>query len=207
LKLKVSREPKVSALLRIFAGTCSLLWLVGILACGLDRVCNCAGLEGACAAHASPVHEREALSTQETEHSHEAEHHHNAEERQHATTFHHDGAAQDDHGCRGNRCGDQKRCCSTIQSLTVTPTPFVIEVVSQPALPISPLCVAREHTLTVPSTEALRQAKPRDWVFTPEVCLGPASHSLAPPALPDLNGALAAALAPVSNHPPVPCLA
>lgn len=29
----------------------------------------------------------------------------------------------------------------------------------------------------------LRQATPRDWVFTPEVSLGPAFHSLAPPAL------------------------
>ena len=28
-----------------------------------------------------------------------------------------------------------------------------------------------------------RQATPRDWVFTPEVCLGPAFRSLAPPAL------------------------
>ena len=26
-----------------------------------------------------------------------------------------------------------------------------------------------------------RQAKARDWVFTPEVCLGPAFRSLAPP--------------------------
>ena len=26
-----------------------------------------------------------------------------------------------------------------------------------------------------------RQARPRDWVFTPEVCLGPAFRSLAPP--------------------------
>lgn len=28
-----------------------------------------------------------------------------------------------------------------------------------------------------------RQAKPRDWVFTPEVCLGPAFRSLAPPVV------------------------
>ncbi len=27
-----------------------------------------------------------------------------------------------------------------------------------------------------------RQASPRDWVFTPEVCLGPAFRALAPPA-------------------------
>ena len=30
---------------------------------------------------------------------------------------------------------------------------------------------------------SFRQAKPRDWVLTPEVCLGPALRSLAPPSL------------------------
>jgi len=32
-----------------------------------------------------------------------------------------------------------------------------------------------------PTSSFSRQAKARDWVFTPEVCLGPAFRSLAPP--------------------------
>jgi hypothetical protein len=43
------------------------------------------------------------------------------------------------------------------------------------------LSLAREYVLTAPPSTALCQVKPRDWVFTPEVCLGPAFHSLAPP--------------------------
>ena len=43
--------------------------------------------------------------------------------------------------------------------------------------------IARFLDTTQPEREAFisRQARPRDWVFTPEVCLGPAFHSLAPP--------------------------
>jgi hypothetical protein len=74
------------------------------------------------------------------------------------------------------------RCCSTIQALVVTPTLIVIaRPVTTPALIISLLWAAREHEFTAPATEAMRQARPRDWVFTPELCLGPALHSLAPP--------------------------
>ena len=36
-------------------------------------------------------------------------------------------------------------------------------------------------TLTQPETLIRRQPPDRDWTFTPEVCLGPAFHSLAPP--------------------------
>jgi hypothetical protein len=98
-------------------------------------------------------------------------------------SHHHDGAAQDDNGCERKKCDDENCCCSTIRALVVTPTPIVVaKPASQPVLLIFLLDVAREYALTARSTETLRQAKPRDWVFTPEVCLGPAFHSLAPPA-------------------------
>jgi hypothetical protein len=179
--MKVSPQPRVSALLRIFAGTCALLWLVGIAVWGMERVCNCAGHEGACAAHASPVHEHDAVSAHEQGHSPDAEPHHDAEVCQDATASdHHDGAApQPCAGKNGCKCG-----CSTIQALTMTMTPVVIpKTVSQPVLNISLLCAARQHVFAAPPSETLRRAKPRDWVFTPEVCLGPAFHSLAPPSL------------------------
>jgi hypothetical protein len=58
---------------------------------------------------------------------------------------------------------------------------------SYPAL--EPLYTLPVFGLTLDSTDAafdesFRQPKPRDWVFTPEVCLGPAFRSLAPPSLP-----------------------
>jgi hypothetical protein len=139
-----------------------LLWFVGIAVCGMGRVCTCADHEGDCAVHASPVHE------------------HDAEMHQHATASHHDGVApQPCAGKNGCKCG-----CSTIQALITTMTPVVIpKTVSQPVLNISLLCATRQHVFAAPPSETLRRAKPRDWVFTPEVCLGPAFHSLAPPCL------------------------
>jgi hypothetical protein len=178
--MKVSRQPKVSALLRIFAGTCALLWFAGIAVCGVGRICDCADHEGACAVHAGPVQEHDAVSPHEQGHSHDAEHHHDAKVHQHATASHdHDGAAP-------QPCADKNDCkcgCSTIQALITTITPIVIpKTVSQPVFNISVLCEAPQHVFASPSSETLRRAKPRDWVFTPEVCLGPAFHSLAPPA-------------------------
>jgi hypothetical protein len=64
-----------------------------------------------------------------------------------------------------------------------TPSAVVIsKTVSQPVLIISLRCKAREHVFAAPPSETLRRGKPRDWVFTPVVCLGPAFRSLAPPA-------------------------
>ncbi|MEO8427329.1 MAG: hypothetical protein ABI651_09485 [Verrucomicrobiota bacterium] len=55
----------------------------------------------------------------------------------------------------------------------------------QPHLPVlytlAPFALALDATATEPTASFSRQAKLRDWVFTPEVCLGPAFRSLAPP--------------------------
>ncbi len=171
--MKVSRQPRISDFLRLFAGTCALLWLVGIAVWGMEGICNCASHEGACAANANPVHKHDAVFPPEQVRSHDAEMH------QHATASHdHDGAApqpcDDKNGCR---CS-----CSTIQALITTITPIVIpKTVSQPVFNMSLLCAAAQQEFAAPPSETLRRAKPRDWVFTPEVCLGPAFHSLAPP--------------------------
>jgi hypothetical protein len=178
--MKDSRQPKISALLRILAGTCALLWLVGIAVGGMDRVCSCSSHDGDCAPHASPVHEHAAVLPREHGHSDHAAHPHGAEVHQHATaSHHHDGAMPESSaGKNGCECG-----CSTIQALITTMTPVVMsKPVSQPVLNISPLCVGHQQVFASPPSETLRRAKPRDWVFTPEVCLGPAFHSLAPPA-------------------------
>ena len=48
---------------------------------------------------------------------------------------------------------------------------------------ISALLVVDYELQNSTTTVEFRPATPRDWVFTPEVCLGPAFRSLAPPAL------------------------
>jgi hypothetical protein len=46
-----------------------------------------------------------------------------------------------------------------------------------------PFALTLDMTVTEPEASFSRQAQPRDWVFTPEVCLGPAFRSHAPPLL------------------------
>ena len=48
---------------------------------------------------------------------------------------------------------------------------------------LAPVALMLDHTAARPTSPSSRQAKPRNWVFTPEVCLGPAFRSLAPPFL------------------------
>ena len=45
----------------------------------------------------------------------------------------------------------------------------------------TPAPLTLDMTAVEPTASFSRQAKLRDWVFTPEVCLGPAFRSLAPP--------------------------
>jgi hypothetical protein len=163
-------------LFRIFAGTLALLWLVGITVFSIGRVCNCVDHGETCAADASPIHENDAVSAQEQGHTHTAKAH------RHATASHHnDGETPQDH-CGKNGCEELCRCSASIQGFVQTPTVFIIPTpISQPVFNPSHLCAAREHVFAAPPSEALRRAKPRDWVFTPVVCLGPAFRSLAPP--------------------------
>ena len=46
---------------------------------------------------------------------------------------------------------------------------------------LPPIVLGLDATATEPVASISRDARPRDWVFTPEVSLGPALHSLAPP--------------------------
>jgi hypothetical protein len=168
-------------LFRIFGGTLALLWLVGTV---FSIGCNCADHGEACAADASPTHENAAVSPHEQGHSPDAEHHHTAKAHQHATASHHDDGETPQGHCGRNGCEELCRCLATIQGFVQTSPVFVIpKPVSQPVLKISLSCAAREHVFAAPPSEALRRAKPRDWVFTPVVCLGPAFRSLAPPVL------------------------
>jgi hypothetical protein len=175
--MKVSPQPRVSASFRIFAGTLALLWLVSTVF-SIGCLCKCcAGRGEACAADASPIHEHAAVSAQEQGHTHTARAH------QHATASHHDDGETPQGHCDTNGCEEQCRCSATIQGFVQLPPVFVIpNPISQPVLNASLLCAAREHVFAAPPSETLRRAKPRDWVFTPVVCLGPAFRSLAPPA-------------------------
>lgn len=169
---------------RVGAALCVFVWVVGIALCATERVCICAD-DCAGMSHASHAHDHDAVAAAQEGHSHEAGHHHDEVETHEQGAVAHqqeDGAKPESHGCAGGNCGDGMGCCSTIQALAATAKPMVIpKPVSQLLLIFFHRCATPERAFASPNRESLRPAKPRDWVFTPEVCLGPALHSLAPP--------------------------
>lgn len=72
--------------------------------------------------------------------------------------------------------------CSTLQNLLNGNGALTLIVPDFHALyTLAPLALALDSTAIQPEARISRAARPRDWVFTPEVCLGPAFRSLAPP--------------------------
>ena len=103
-------------------------------------------------------------------HAHNAEAHHSQDA---------EGDSHDSHKHESK----EGSCCSTLKA--VVPTAKAIVFNKQVFHPIPSLCVLPEThaaSLALSENPPNRQAKPRDWVFTPVVCLGPAHRSLAPPA-------------------------
>ncbi len=169
--MHIRRQPKVSALLRISAVTSALLWFVGITVSGAACFCNCSGHEEACSIHAP--HDESEPEPGDT---------HAVEAHQHATVSHHDDGEAPQGHCGKGGGEEQCRCLTTIQQLSTTMTPLVIlKPGSQPVLSISLVCAARVDVVAIARCDSVRPAKPHPWVFTPEVCLGPAFRSHAPP--------------------------
>jgi hypothetical protein len=174
--MHLARQPKPGLFVRISAGTVALLWFVSLAMSGIGRTCMCAGPDGNCAAHAVSNHAREDAVAVEHGHAGDADAHNNG-----AASGHDEGAAQRGH-CDRNGCEEKCRCDSTIQPSSTTITPFVIlKPVSQPVLHFSFSSVTRACAFAAGRCEPVRPTRPHHWVFTPEVCLGPAFRSHAPP--------------------------
>jgi hypothetical protein len=77
-----------------------------------------------------------------------------------------------------------KGSCATLQNLLTSNGALTVFAPEFPALYLlSPLVVAFDATASEPTASIFRDAGPREWALTPEVYLGPAIHSLAPPLL------------------------
>ncbi len=74
--------------------------------------------------------------------------------------------------------------CSTLKSALVGDgSVALVHPDFQLLYTLAPVALMLDLTAAEATSSSSRQAKPRDWVFTPEMCLGPALHSLAPPFL------------------------
>ncbi len=174
-KMTAYGHPNLSPTLRVIAGACAALWLVGSSLCGAERISGFLDHDQVCVGHASPVHEHGSA----TAHEHEHEQTHDAAQAHH----HDDGEAQHEHSSNSKKGCDERLCCSTMQVLLHTAKPVIIaNSIPHQVFLICPLNSADEHALAPSNCEPVRQARTRNWVFTPAVCLGPAHRSLAPPS-------------------------
>ena len=126
--------------------------------------CSAACLGGQCDS------EKEAAS-----HDHSDSHHHSDSD-----AHHHDNSAP---GHPPGGCPSEQTACGTLK-FTVLPSPLVS--VSPPQLLVAVLVDLHSSVVLSyesPSPELFRQYERLDWVFTPEVYLGPAFRCHAPPSL------------------------
>lgn len=165
------RPPKLPLASRIIAVGCAMLWLVAVSACNLKALCCCDSHDSETEPHANQ------------------EHSHGIQEAAAVTPHAHDTDNQDLPGADGcshdnpeNDCKEGS-CCSTLCAVTHKANPIVLSEPANPPIPL--LCVlleAHASSHTFPDNPNNRHAKSYDRIFTPEVRLGPAHRSLAPPA-------------------------
>lgn len=166
------RSPKLPLVSRIIAAGCIAIWVAGVSACDLEALFCC------------DSHGSQAVAHGDQEHSHDTEHAVADTNDSHDVDAHHSGEADSHSHDSPTPGGKEGSCCSTLKAVAQTPTSVVF---SKPVfLPIPFLCVPVETHATLP---ALLQSPPDrhfiscDRVFTPEVCLGSAFQSNAPPVL------------------------
>jgi hypothetical protein len=167
------RQQKLPLVLRITAAGCIGLWLLASSYCGIEHLLSDDHHHAGADASATFAHH-------DGDHSPEAE----AAENAHGEgSDSPDSAAHHSHDAHPHDDGDDA-CCSTLMATAHFATPFVIsKPLFQPLGLIFPVRQTLDLMLSAPKDELERQAKPREWVFTPQVCLGPAFRSLAPPSL------------------------
>jgi len=149
-----AQQKRVKLSLRIAAVTCIFAWLFASTACSVEAVGAASPDSGA--RKESHYHPTEAM------HSH--------------------AAADDPHESGRDHKQDGDSCCSSLKSLRQNGPSISVPNPSFGIAWLRAELPAEELTLATRLTAVWRQTIPRDWVFTPEVSLGPAFRSLAPPA-------------------------
>lgn len=90
----------------------------------------------------------------------------------------------DEHSSQPDHHDDTDSACLSLKSAFQSnnaSTPVQPEF--HPLYKLASIVYSLTATALEPASSFSRQAQPRNWAFTPEVCLGPAFRSLAPPVL------------------------
>lgn len=165
------RQAKLPFARRILAVGCIAIWVAGVSACDIEALFCC------------DSHGREATAHADQEQSHETEH--AGTNDPHDADAPHSGEADShshDSPMPGSREGS---CCCSLKAVAVNSTPVAF---GKPAFLLIPvLCVPLEAPATalarLPSPPSRDVPRSRDRVLKPEVCLGPAFQSNAPPVV------------------------
>ena len=153
-----SRQIKLSPALRVCAALWLLVWLAASASCSAESLF---GLAESGAGH----------------HSHRAAHHHDDVAPSHEDSGHtHDSDQGGDH---------QESCCTSLQTVAqFVNAPVLTKPDFGQSASLDFLWLARALTFVQPeAAPSPRRALERDWVFTHELCPGPAHLGLAPPVL------------------------
>lgn len=167
-----SRQPQLSTTLSACAAGCAAVWLVGTTLCDAGHIAEFEGQKLAEVRDQAHLHETAKPA------GHRHSHHAHDESGESA---HSDGSEGHSHTSH-HQHDEEDSCCSNLQLIILTPKPIIISqhVINQLGLPhlasISPSSVLPPWTAPLG-----RQLKSRIWEFTPELCLGPAFRSHAPP--------------------------
>ena len=167
----ISRRPKIHIGLRLVAAGCIVLWLQAPSNCALERLFG--------DHHHAEAGASEILAHHDNDHAQEAE----AAEHEDGEASHSHDSAQSSHDSHHHSGGDTCRCYTLIATVQIAQPLVIAKPVFQLLNFLCTVLQARDPMLAATEDKAERQAKDHDRVFTPEVCLGAAHRSLAPPSL------------------------
>lgn len=166
----ISRQPSIHVAFRVGAAVTVVSWLLATSLCSVEHLL---GFDHHDSSAVTEEHAHDA--TAEHGHSHDAEHSHVEGNHSHDAESHSHGSHH--HG------DEEGSCCSTLQACVYVASPVVItKPVVHPLSLLAALLQAQAATLVALEKVPDRPPPDHDWVFTPEVCTGPANRSHAPPA-------------------------
>ena len=148
-----SCEKALSPLLRSLAAVALVIWIAAFALC----TAHCTGFSAGHGNGDSARPSCHSTASAKTEH-------------------HDDGGSNDSEHCPSSTLG-----CAALQTAWLSGKAATVAPPSHVLYLLAPVVLVLDTVPDDAATLVFRQVTPRDWVFTPEVSLGPAFRSLAPP--------------------------